>query len=69
LISPLDYDRDYILYLSTLVVSVAGILLQLGDDGWEHVIYYVSKNISEPPQKYNHDEKLALTVVLTVQKL
>jgi hypothetical protein len=69
LISPPDYDHDYILYLSASVVSVAGVLVQLGDDGPEHVIYYISKNISGPPLKYNHDEKLALTVVLAVQKL
>jgi hypothetical protein len=58
LISPLDYDRDYILYLSALIVSVAGVLIQLGDDGREHVIYYISKNISGPPLKRNHDENL-----------
>jgi hypothetical protein len=69
LISPPDYDRDYILYFSTSVVSVAGVLVQLGDDGCEHVIYYISKNLSGPPLKYNHDEKLSLAVVLAVQKL
>jgi hypothetical protein len=69
LISPPDYDRDYILYLSALVVLVAGFLVQLGDDGWEHVIYYISKNISEPPLKQNHDEKITLTVVLALQKM
>jgi hypothetical protein len=69
LISPPDYDRDYILYLSTSTVSVAGVLIQLGDDGREHVIYYISKNLSGPPLKYNHEEKLALTVVVAVQKL
>jgi hypothetical protein len=58
LISPPDYDRDYILYLSASTVSVAGVLIQLGDDGHEHVIYYISKNISGPPLKYNHEEKL-----------
>jgi hypothetical protein len=69
LISPLDYDHNYILYLSASFVSVAGVLIQLGDDGSEHVIYYISKNLSGPPLKYNHDEKLALAVVLAVQKL
>jgi hypothetical protein len=67
LISPPDYDHDYILYLSASAVSVAGVLIQLGDDGHEHVIYYISKNISGPPLKYNHEEKLSLAVVLAVQ--
>jgi hypothetical protein len=69
LISPPDFDKDYILYLSASEVSVAGVLVQLGDDGKEHVIYYINKNLSGPPLKYNHEEKLALAVVLTVQKL
>jgi hypothetical protein len=69
LISPTDYDCDYILYSLALVVLVAGVFIQLGDDGREHVIYYISKNLSDPPLKYNHDEKLALEIVLTVQKL
>ena len=68
LISPLDYDRDYILYLSSSAVSVAGILVQLGDDGCEHVFYYISKKLSGSPLKYNHEEKIALAVVLAVQK-
>jgi hypothetical protein len=69
LISAPDYNRDYILYVSALVVSVAGVLVQLRDDNHEHVIYYISKNLSGPPLKYKHEEKLALTVVLVVQKL
>jgi hypothetical protein len=69
LISAPDYDRDYILYVSASAVSVAGVLVQLGDDNREHVIYYVSKNLSGPPLKYKHEEKLALAVVLAVQKL
>jgi hypothetical protein len=62
LISPPDYNRDYMLYLLASAVSVAGVLVQLGDDGREHVIYYISKNLSGPPLKYNHDEKIVLAV-------
>jgi hypothetical protein len=69
LISPPDYNHDYILYISASTVSVAGVLIQLGDDDREHVIYYISKNLSGTPLKYNHEEKLALAVVLAVQKL
>jgi hypothetical protein len=69
LITAPDYNRDYILYVSASAVSVAGILVQLRDDNREHVIYYVSKNLSGPPLKYKHEEKLALAVFLAVQKL
>jgi hypothetical protein len=69
LISSPDYNHDYILYISASAVSVAGVLVQIGDDDREHVIYYISKNLSGPPLKYNHEEKLALAVFLAVQKL
>jgi hypothetical protein len=69
LISSPNYNRDYILYISASTVSVAGLLTQIDDDDCEHVIYYISKNLSGPPLKYNHEEKLALVVVLAVQKL
>jgi hypothetical protein len=69
LISAPDYNHDYILYVSASAISVVGVLVQLEDDNREHVIYYVSKNLSGPPLKYKHEEKLALAVVLTVQKL
>jgi hypothetical protein len=69
LISAPDYNRDYILYVSASAVLVAGVLVQLRDDNREHVIYYVSKNLSGPPLKYKHEEKLSLAVVLAVQKL
>jgi hypothetical protein len=66
LISAPDYNRDYILYVSASTVSVAGVLIQLGYDNREHVIYYVSKNLSGPPLRYKHKEKLALAVVIVV---
>jgi hypothetical protein len=69
LISAPDYNRNYILYVSASAVSVVGVLVHLGDENHEHVIYYVSKNLSGPPLKYKHEEKLALAVVLAVQKL
>jgi hypothetical protein len=66
LISAPDYNRDYILYVSASAVSLADVLIQIGDDNCEHVIYYVSKNLSRPPLKYNHEEKFSLVVVLVV---
>jgi hypothetical protein len=69
LISAPEYNHDYILYISTSVVSVVGVLVQLGDYNHEHVIYYISKNLSGSPLKYKHEEKIALVVVLAVHKL
>ena len=69
LISAPNYNRDYIPYIPASVVSVAGVLIQIDDDDREHVINYVSKNMSGPPLKYKHEEKLALAEILTIQKL
>jgi hypothetical protein len=69
LISSPDYNHDYILYISASSVSVAGVIVQIDDENREHVIYYISKNLSGPALKYKHEEKLALPVVLVAQKL
>jgi hypothetical protein len=69
LISSPNYNRNYILYISASSISVAGFLVQIGYDDREHAIYYISKNLSRPPLKYNHEEKLSLAVILVVQKL
>ena len=69
LISSPDYNCDYILYISSSTISVARVLVEIGDDDREHVIYYISKNLSGPPLKYNHEEKLALAVILVVHSL
>jgi len=45
LISPPDYERDYIVYLSASVISVPSVLIQLGEDDHENAIYYISKII------------------------
>ena len=69
LIRPPDFDRDFILYISASTYSVAGVLIQEDDNGIEHVIYYVSKNLVGPPVSYSSEEKLVLAVVFSVQKL
>jgi hypothetical protein len=69
LISSPDCNRNYILYISASVVSVGGVLIQINNDDHEHVIHYISKNLSGPPLKYNPEETLALAVILAIQKL
>jgi hypothetical protein len=50
-------------------VSVVGVLVQVDDDGCEHVIYYISNNLFDPPLMYNHEDKLSLMVFLAIKKL
>lgn len=64
-----DFDRDFILYISASTYSVVGVLIQEDENGIKHVIYYVSKNLVAPPVSYSHEEKLALVVMFSVQKL
>lgn len=49
--------------------AIIGVIIQECDDGHEHVIYYISKQLSGPTLNYSHGKNLALTIVLCVQKL
>ena len=44
------------------------VLVQEDPNGEEHVIYYLSKSLSGPKLRYSHVEKLALAVVIAVQR-
>jgi hypothetical protein len=69
LISPPDFSQDFILYISASEYAVSGVLVQEDASRQEHVIYYVSQTLSGPPLRYPHEERLALAVVFSVQKL
>ncbi|WP_369124366.1 RNase H-like domain-containing protein, partial [Actinobacillus pleuropneumoniae] len=64
---PPDYHRDYFLYLATAPRAIAMVLVQYDDEGSEHVIYYLSRNLLNTETRYAHVEKLALVVVQAVQ--
>ena len=44
------------------------VLVQENLHGQEHVIYYASKNLMDSKNHYSHVEKLALAMVIDVQK-
>ena len=69
LISPPDFSQDFILYVSASEHAVSGVLVQEDTSRQEHVIYYVSQTLSGPPLRYPYEERLALAVVFSVQKL
>jgi hypothetical protein len=68
LLFPLDYSRDYFLYLATSEYTISMVLIQEDDNHDEHVIYYLSRSLSSTEIKYQHVEKLALAVVQAVQR-
>lgn len=68
LLHPLDYHRDYTLYLAAIDTTIDMVLVQDDDDGTEHVIYYLSRNLLDIETRYAYVEKLALAVVCVVQR-
>lgn len=66
---PPAYDQDYILYISASHCTVAGVIVQEEDTRQENVVYYISKKLSGPALNYSHEEKLALVVFHSFQKL
>ena len=67
-IHPLDYSKDFLLYIASSTTTIAMVLVQENPDGQEHVIYYASKNLMDFETQYSHVEKLALATVIAVQK-
>jgi len=66
LLHPLNYARDYILYLATSTSTIAMVLVQEDPNDDEHVIYYLSKSLSGPELRYSHNEKFSLTTIIVV---
>jgi hypothetical protein len=67
LLFPLDYSRDYFLYLAASDSTIVMVLVQEDDSHDEHVIYYLSRSLTTTETKYLHLEKLALAIVQVVQ--
>ena len=45
LLRPPNYHRDFTLYLAAAFSTIAMVLVQDDDDGNEHVVYYLSRNL------------------------
>jgi hypothetical protein len=66
LLHPLEYTKDYILYLAASTSIIAMVLVQEEPNDEEHVIYYLSKSLSGLELQYSHVEKLSLAAVIAV---
>ena len=69
LLSPLDFTKYFILYVSASKNSNPGVLVQEDSARQEHAIYYVSQKVSGPPLCYPHEENMALAIIFSIQKL
>ena len=67
LLRPPNYHCDFSLYLATTFNTITMVLVQDDDDGNEHVIYYLYRNLLDLETHYAHVEKLALATVQAVQ--
>jgi hypothetical protein len=45
LLKSLDYNRDYLLYISASTEMIGMVIVQEDDELHEHVIYYISQNL------------------------
>jgi hypothetical protein len=67
LLFPLDYSRDYFLYLAASDYTIGILLIQEDVANDEHVIYCLSQSPTPTKIKYLHVKKLALATVQAIQ--
>ena len=68
LMYPPNYQSDYFLYIAMTDTNIAMVLVQ-EEDGIEHPIYYLSRNLNDMEVKYSYIEKLALAAIQAIQKI
>ena len=69
MISPLEYSRDFLLYVVASLETIGMVLVQEDEELQEHVIYYLSRNLIDVEIHYSHVDKLSLAIVHAVQWL
>jgi len=62
-----NYQKDFNLYLAAADTTIAMVLVQ-EENGIEHPIYYLSKNLNKTESKYSYVEKLALVAVKAIPR-
>ena len=67
LLSPTNYNRDFLLYLASSDTTIGMVLVQIDDHHTEHVIYYLSKGLVSTELHYPYIDKLALATTYVVQ--
>ena len=65
LMYPPNYQNDYFLHISAAKSTIAMVLVQV-EDGIEHSIYYLSRNLNDTEVKYSYVENIALAAVQDV---
>ena len=67
LLYPPNYQNYYFLYIIAVEMTIAMVLFQV-EDGIEHLIYYLSRDLNDTEVKYSYVKKLALEAVQAIQR-
>ena len=67
LLSTPNYNKDFLLYLTTSNTTISIVLVQNDYKFNEHIIYYLIKGLIGAELHYAYVEKLAFTTILCVQ--
>lgn len=69
LLSHLDYDRPIILRTDASTLGVGGVLFQMGEEGRERPIAFVSKAFNETEQRWSTIEQEAFAIFYCIRQL
>lgn len=65
---PPDYSKPFIVQTDASGVGISGILAQRDDEGNEHPIHFVSRQLCDAEKNYHATEQECLAVVWTIQQ-
>lgn len=64
-----NYEKEFIVYTDASTVGIGAVLSQMGEDGKEHPIVYLSRTLTPAEKNYGATELECLAIVWTVRRL
>ena len=62
-----DFNKDFHIYSFTSEHTIAGVLLQKNEQGYEQPIAFFSKTLGDAPLRYNIMEKKAFALIMALK--